>query len=96
MEFSNSGANHAVSHAQITRRSLGHIETCNSDPKEAVLQAKYADEGWNQKRLVILKLIALFYMHKTTAEVWDQWRLVFPLLITLFCMHKTIGEVLDP
>ena len=40
MEFSNSGANCAVSHAQITRRSLGPLETCNSDPKEAVLHAK--------------------------------------------------------
>ena len=37
METSNSGANDAVMHAQITRRSLGPIETCNSDPKVAVL-----------------------------------------------------------
>ena len=96
MEFSNSGANHAVSHAQISRRSLGPIETCNSDPKEAVLHANTTDEGWNPKRLVILMLIALFYMHKTKVEVWYPWRLVFLLLITLFCMHKTIGEVLDP
>ena len=95
MEFSNSGANLAVSHAQITRRSLGPIETCNSDPKEAVLHANTTDEGWNPKRLVFLMLLALFYMHKMTAEVWDPWRLVFLLLITLFCMQKTIGEVLD-
>ena len=84
MEFSNSGANLAVSHAQITRRSLGPIETCNSVPKEAVLHANTTDEGWNTKRLVFLMLIALFYMHKTTAEVWDPWRLEFLLLITLF------------
>ena len=44
MEFSNSGANLPVSHAQITRRSLGPIETCNSDPKEAVLHANTTDE----------------------------------------------------
>ena len=94
--FSNSGANLAVSHAQITRRSLGPIETCNSDPKEAVLHSNITDEGWNPKRLVILMLIALFYMHKTTAEVWDPWRLVFLLLITLFCMNKTTGEILEP
>ena len=47
MEFSNSGANLAVSHAQITKRSLGYIETCNSDPKEAVLHAKTTDEVWD-------------------------------------------------
>ena len=40
MESSISGANHAVLHAQIKRRSLGLIETCNSDPKVAVLHAK--------------------------------------------------------
>ena len=96
MEFSNSGANLAVSHAQISRRSLGPIETCNSDPKEAVLHANTTDEGWNPKRLVILMLITLFGMHKTTGVVWNPWRLVFLLLITLFCMHKTTGEVWDP
>ena len=47
MEISNSSANCAVSHAQITRRSRGPIETCISDPKVAVLQAKTTDEGWD-------------------------------------------------
>ena len=46
MEMINSGSNPAVSHSQITRRSLGPIETCNSDPKDAVLHAKTTDEGW--------------------------------------------------
>ena len=46
MKTSNSGANHAVLHAQINRRSLGPIETFNSDPKYAVLHAKTTDEGW--------------------------------------------------
>ena len=46
METSNSGVNYAVLHAQINRRSLGSIETCNSDPKDAVLHAKTTDEGW--------------------------------------------------
>ena len=41
--MSNSRANPAVSHAQITRRSLGPIETCNSDPKDPVLHAKNTD-----------------------------------------------------
>ena len=75
---------------------MGPIETCNSYPKDAVLHAKTTDEGWDAHRLVILMLIALFYMHKTAAEVWDPWRLVILLLITLFCIHKTIGEFWDP
>ena len=96
MKISNCGANRAVSNAQITRRSLAPIETCNSDPKDAVLNARTTDEGWDPLRLVIVMLIALFYMHKTTAEVWEPWRLVILLLITLFFMHKTIGELSDP
>ena len=40
MEISNSGAYRAVFHEQISRQSLGHIETCNSGPKIAVLHAK--------------------------------------------------------
>ena len=47
METSNSDANHIVFHAQINRRSLGPIVTCNSDPKVAVLHAKTTDEGWH-------------------------------------------------
>ena len=47
METSIPGANHAVLHAQITRRILGPIETCNFDPKVAVLLAKTTDEGWD-------------------------------------------------
>ena len=47
METSISRANHAVFLAQITRRSLGPLETCNSDPKDAVLHAKTTDEGWD-------------------------------------------------
>ena len=47
METSNSGANHIVFHAQINRRSLGPIETRYSDPKDAVLNAKTTDEGWD-------------------------------------------------
>ena len=69
METSNSGTNRAVSHAQITRRSLGPIETCISHPKGAVLHAKTADEGWDPWRLVILVLIAQFRLHKSTGEV---------------------------
>ena len=40
MEMSNSGANPALSHAQITRRSLGPIETSLSDANHVVLQAQ--------------------------------------------------------
>ena len=45
METSNYGANYAVLHFQINMRSQGPIETCNSDPKVAVLHAKTTDEG---------------------------------------------------
>ena len=47
METSYSAANHAVMHAQNHRRSLGPIQTCKSDPKDTVLHAKAADEGWD-------------------------------------------------
>ena len=47
MEISNSGANRAVSFAPITRRSLGPIETCDSDPKDAVLHVKTTVEAWD-------------------------------------------------
>ena len=40
MEISNSGANRAVSQAQITRGSVGPIETCISDANHVVLQAQ--------------------------------------------------------
>ena len=40
METSISGANHAVLHAQITRRSLGLIETSISVANHDVLQAQ--------------------------------------------------------
>ena len=47
METSNSGANHAVLHAQNDGWGLGPIETYYSDPKLAVLHAKTTDEGWD-------------------------------------------------
>ena len=45
METSISGANHAVLHAQITRRSLGLIETSISVANHDVLQAQ-SDRSW--------------------------------------------------
>ena len=45
----NSGANYAIMHAQNDMRGLGPIETCNSDPKGAVLHAKTTDECWVTK-----------------------------------------------
>ena len=47
MEISISCAICAVSLAQINRRYLGPLYTCNSDPKVAVLHAKTTDEGWD-------------------------------------------------
>ena len=40
METSNSGANHAVLHAQNDRRGLGPIETINSGHNAAVVNAQ--------------------------------------------------------
>ena len=40
METSNSGANHAVLHAQNDRRGLGPIETINSSHNVAVVNAQ--------------------------------------------------------
>ena len=48
METSNSGANHAVLHAQNDRFGLGPIETINSDPKDTDLNAKTTDDSWYQ------------------------------------------------
>ena len=48
METSESDANHVVLNAKNLRRGLGPIETCNSDPKFAVLKTKSTDEGWDQ------------------------------------------------
>ena len=47
METSNSATKHAVLHSQINRRSLGPLQTCNSDPKVAILHAKTTDERWD-------------------------------------------------
>ena len=47
METSNSEANHAVLHSQNDRSCLGPIETCNSAPKGACLNAKTTDKGWD-------------------------------------------------
>ena len=71
IETINSGHNVAVLNAQNHRWGPGPIETCNSGPKVAVLNAKATNESWDPERLVILMLITLFCMHKTTGEVWD-------------------------
>ena len=71
METSNSDANHAVLHAQKDRWCLGPIEICYSSPKVAVLIAKTTDKGWDPERQVILVLITMYCMHKTTGDVWD-------------------------
>ena len=71
METSNSDADHAVFLAQNDRWGPAHIEICNSAPIVAVLHAKKIDKGWDPKRQVILVLITLYCMHKTTCEVWE-------------------------
>ena len=70
METSISGANHVVLHAQNDRLCLGPMETCYSGPKVAVLLPKNADEGCDPSRLVFLRLITLFFIHKMAGEFW--------------------------
>ena len=70
-DFSIRIANHVVLLRQNDRWSLGPIETCNSDPKVAVLPVKTSDAGRDPLRLAILVLKALFWMQKTIGEVWD-------------------------
>ena len=48
METSNSGANHAVLHAQNGRCGLGPIETNDSGDNVAVGIHKTRDEGWDE------------------------------------------------
>ena len=69
MDICKSGAICAVSHAKINRRCLGPIENCNSDSKVAVMHSKITNEGWDLWRPIILLLVTLFCMHKTTGEV---------------------------
>ena len=47
METNNSGANHAVLHAQDDRWGLGPIETINSGHNGAVVSAQTTDDGWD-------------------------------------------------
>ena len=71
MDTSNSGAKVAVFHAQNDSFCLGLLETCCSGPKVADLNAKPTDKGWDPWRQVILVLITLYCMHKTTGDVWN-------------------------
>ena len=59
-----SGSKHAVLHSQVNRRSLGPIETCNSNANHIVLQAQKIGEVWGPRRLVILMLKLLFRKQK--------------------------------
>ena len=71
METSYSGDNQAVLHAQKDRWGLGPMETSNSGANHAVCMHKPTGEVWDQYRLLILVVISLFWMHKTTDEGWD-------------------------
>ena len=72
MESIISGANQAVLHAQNDRLCLGPIDTCYSGAKVALLLPITTDEGWDQSKLVILRIITLFCIHKTAGEFWCQ------------------------
>ena len=54
METSNSGANHAVLHAQNHRSSLGPIEIWNSDPKVVVCKQQLQMRAWTHTDLQFL------------------------------------------
>ena len=71
IETSYSGANHAGLHAQNDRWGVVPIETCNSGPRVAVLHAEATDEGWDPSTLVLLALITMVWMHKTTGDIWE-------------------------
>ena len=61
----------AVVHSQNDKSCLGPIEACYFGPEVAVMHAKTTHEGWDPWKLVILMLITVFCMHKTTGYAWD-------------------------
>ena len=96
IETSSFGANHTALQTQNDRWCLGLIEICYSGPKVAVLNARNTDKGWDPQRQVILVLITLYYMHKTTGDVWNPYRLFILMLSTLLRVLKTTDEVWNP
>ena len=88
MENSISDTYNAVLYAHNDWCGLGPIESCNSAPNVAVMDAKTTDEGWNPYRLFFLVLRTLLCVLKPTDEVWDPYKLVSLDLKTLFYMQK--------
>ena len=87
MESSNSGANHAVLHAQNDRWDLGTIETINSGHKVAVVNVR--NHKWGLGLIETINSghnVAVLHT-KTTNEVWDAKRLVIVMLKSQFWMH---------
>ena len=82
--------------AQNHRSCLGSIETCHSGPEVTVLHAKTTGGVLDPRRLVILVLKSLFYVHNTTGEGWNPYSLFILMLSTLLCVLKTTDEVWDP
>ena len=70
MEFSNSGANLAVSHAQITRRCLGPIETCNSGANHAAMnaQTRQVKSGTHRDYVILVHNAAVVSATKPQSE----------------------------
>ena len=69
METSDSGANHAVLHAQSRRLGMGHIETCNSGAKFALLDAK--NHWWGPIETCKSGPKVAVLHAKATNEGWD-------------------------
>ena len=72
MQSSNSGANHAVLHAQNDRRGLGPIESCNFGAKKVVLFAQIHRWGLRHIETSNSSGKHAVCMHKSTDEVWDK------------------------
>ena len=68
METSNSGANHAVLHAQKDRWDLGYIETSNSG---AVLHAQNDRWGVRPKETCSSGAKVAIFNAQTIGEGWD-------------------------
>ena len=95
IETSNSGANHAVLHAQNDRWGLEPIETSDSGANHAVLYAQ--NDRWYLGPIEICysgPKVAVLHA-KNTDDGWDPWGLVILMLGALFYMHKVTGEVWD-
>ena len=96
MQTSSCDAKHVVVLAQNDSPCLGSIETCYSGPEIAVLHSESTGGVLDPQSVVILSLMSLFCMHKTTGEGWNPYSLFVLVLSKLFSVHKMKDEVWNP